>query len=72
MSGFERFFSPAIKEMIECQNRVAMEHAGASVTHNLSYLFSHIRFEAVDGAFCTGSLTFLKGTCSKALQRVIK
>ena len=49
-----------------------VHHAWTGITHDLPNFFSHIWLIAVDRAFCTCGLTFLKRTFWKAEFRIIK
>ena len=57
--------------MHQGEERVAIEHPGARVTHDLPDLLPHIRLVAVDGTFGAGRLAGTEGTAFETSEGVV-
>ncbi len=57
-------------EMQERQKRMAPDHSGTGITHDVNDTRTHVGFIAVDRTFQAGGFFSLKGTMRLALTRI--
>jgi hypothetical protein len=70
--GFDRFFSPSINEVIQCQYGLPVHHPRTRIAHHHSDLFSRHGFVAVGWTHSARRFTFLVWTLRKSFPGVIQ
>jgi hypothetical protein len=68
----DRFFPEAIKEMKQCQQRMAIKQARARVSHHILDLLSHCWFITMHFAIGTVRLIFLEYASVETFLCIIK
>jgi len=67
-----RLFSHPVDRVIERKHGVTIEHAGACVSHDVPYFFSHIGLITMYTAISAGGFSFLKRALVKPPSGVIQ
>jgi hypothetical protein len=67
----DRDFLSAVQQVPPGENRMAEEHAGARISHDLAYLLSRIGMVAVNRAPAAGRLVLLEWALFQALEGII-